>query len=96
MESTIDLILKGHFQELKNKVNDTGSKEGIKTLIMAVEEAILYLQKNQDKESKALINKLTKALYMVNPTYTMAIEMEKKPMRKAGKKKISAKQKKAM
>ncbi|MEP2771850.1 MAG: hypothetical protein ABJH05_06860 [Fulvivirga sp.] len=97
MESTIDLILKGHFHTIKEDVEaTTGRNESLKMLCASVEEAINYLKKQNDKESKALINKLSATLHEIIPAYGNAIEMKKKPMKKAGKKNVDQSQKKAM
>jgi len=97
MESTIDLILKGHFHTIKENVDKSNDRSGaLNTLCSSVEEAIDYLKKQNDKESKALINKLSAALHEINPAYGNAIEMKKKPMKKAGKKNVDQSQKKAM
>lgn len=97
MESTIDLILKGHFHTMKENVDEsTGKNESLKMLCARVEEVVSYLKKQNTKEGKILASKLTAALHELNPAYGKAIEMEKKPMKKAGKKKIDQSQKKAM
>lgn len=97
MESTIDLILKGHFHELKDSVNEkSGHTTNLKALCTAVEEAIHHLENNRSKENEALIEKLKIALQQANPAYGTAFVMKKKPMKKAGKKKDTQSQKKAM
>lgn len=97
MESTIDLILKGHFHKLKENIDEsTGKRGSLKDLFTFVEEAIAYLKKQNDKESKVLVSKLSTALHEINPAFGNALEMEKKPMKKAGKKKVDQSQKKAM
>ena len=97
MESTIDLILKGHFEGLKQNVDaKSGRLKSFDILLKVVGEAITHLEKQNDDTHAELIAKLKSALSNVQPGINTSIEMKKKPMKKAGRKENSQKHKKAM
>ena len=97
MESTIDLILKGHFEGLKqNAEAKSGRLKSFDHLLEVMGEAITYLEQQNDDSHAELIAKLKSALADAQPSIYAAVEMKKKPMKKAGRKGASRKHKKAM
>lgn len=95
MESTIDLILKGHFETLKEKANSqklTSASEA--NLIATLHEVADYLKNDDEKEAKRLRNKVMNLLYLLEQNES--IKMQRKPMKKAGGKKGQKQNRKAM
>jgi len=88
MESTVDLILKGHFESLKEKANSQSleDKNEIFHLLFDIES---YLKNRDDVEAKDLLKRFERLNHQ-NLTF------KKKPMKKAtGRQKKSSEKRKA-
>lgn len=95
MESTIDLILKGHFENLKERVNSqklTLTSEV--NLIETLKEVDQYLQVDNGKEAKRLRGKVVDLLHLLEQNESM--NLKPKPMKKAGGKKEHKQDRKAI
>lgn len=90
METTAELILKGHFSQLKDKVNkeaipkEDGMKEKAVTLL---NQTFYYLKKQQavnrlDAEGLELYQQMEKLLVDINKKSDVSVP-DKLPMRKA-------------
>jgi len=97
MESTIDLILKGHFDTLKERVNNNSVKsqraEDLKTLL---KDVVDYLEQTGDKKAAELRKRLVELMSEDSFSSEVLFDLGKKPMQKAGKKKSTKDQRKAM
>jgi len=88
MESTVDLILKGHFESLKEKAN-SNSMEDKNEIFQLLQDTEYYLKQKEDEEAKDLLKRFEQ-LNQQNLTF------RKKPMKKAmGKQKKSSGKRKA-
>lgn len=95
MESTIDLILKGHFENLKEKANShkiTFPSEA--NLITTLREVADYLRQNDGKEAKSQRDKVLDLLQLLEQNES--VQVKRKPMKKAGGKKVKQEDRKAM
>lgn len=81
MGSTVDLILKGHFEELKEKYGSARNNLQIKELLGDINR---YLSQQKDNEAKALQNRLEAVLGGGDLSADML--KNKMPMQKAGRK----------
>lgn len=94
MESTIDLILKGHFETLKERANRQYAGSSTLSLTDTLTEMADYLSKDDSKKALRLRAKVMDLLQAIEGQ--MPMKMEKKPMKKAGGKQSKKQDRKAM
>ena len=95
-ESTIDLILKGHFENLKQRANNESIQPVTDELREVLNEILDYLKGTNDQKSKDLYQRLIEILPALDKNTDNILAAGKKPMKKAGKKKNQGAQKRAM
>jgi len=88
MESTIDLILKGHFENIKTQINEATTQiSDNKGLRQLLKDIASYLENQKSEEALQLLHKLNDQLNIIEEKrLNKALKAKKKPMQRAGKK----------
>ncbi|MTI19938.1 hypothetical protein E1176_02790 [Fulvivirga sp. RKSG066] len=98
MDSTIDLILKGHFNQLREEINNSPYQETqAEKLAIVLSEISEYLQGREDAKADELRTKLAEFIPQVTEgNAERLLKLAQKPMLKAGRSKAKKQDKKAM